>query len=233
LASRSPGAAIVLKNPWDVGRESQILADFPEAVIILVRRRVADIERSLAHALQRSSSSAYARALEPDTDGHRRYQQQLRSPVRRELLLQAYRMALRRRIYRLTKSVPALPIDRVALVSYDEFLSDPIAAAGWVGHIVDPPALALAFTRRAFSAPTRSAPSSALQRTLDRRWKTSWDLARSAQARAGILPAPWAVTDRRTRRRSLGSSRYRPITSTRATSHEPPRLTVSSEEAPS
>ena len=57
LAAEAPHATIVLKNPWEVGHESQLLADYPDARIILLRRRLADIERSIDKALPRAGSS--------------------------------------------------------------------------------------------------------------------------------------------------------------------------------
>jgi sulfotransferase family protein len=189
LAANAPHATIVLKNPWDLGCEAQILADFPDARIIILRRRLADIERSVARALLRTRSSAYARALEPDDEGHERYQRQIRSPWRRALLLGAYRWALRRRVYQLADSVRRLPLERVAVLSYDELRVDPEGGARWAEHLVDPRALAQAFTKHAFAERGVPAPSSAVQRALDRRWMRAWEELHEAQMRAGIVVA--------------------------------------------
>jgi sulfotransferase family protein len=216
LAAGAPAATVVLKNPWDVGHEADMLAAFPDAGIILLRRRLADIERSVGQALLRTSSSAYARALEPDDEGHARYQAQIQSPWRRRILVQAYRSALRRRVYRLTRSVRTLPLHRIALVSYDELRTDPEAAARWAGHLVDPEALARAFRRHAFAEQSVHAGSCAAQRALDRSWKGAWDDMRREQIFAGIVAPPWEDAMRHPARdpqRPSRSGRRRSVTS--------------------
>jgi hypothetical protein len=190
LAAAAPHAMVVLKNPWDVGREAQMLADFPGARIIIVRRRLADVEASLSRALARTTASAYARALDPDTAGHRRFQRHMASSWQRPLLLEGYRLALRGRACRLARSVRTLPIDRVALLSYDELREDPRAGAAWAAHLVDPDALAHAFTHRSFAENGDLAPSSALQDAIDRYWQRAWEEMRAAQVRASIITVP-------------------------------------------
>lgn len=190
LTAEAPGATVVLKNPWEVGHEAQMLRDFPDARIIILRRRMADIERSIAAALVRTSSSAYARALEPDEAGHLHYQRQIRSRRQRAMLLGAYRWALRAHVYRLAGSVGRLPPERIALLSYDELRADPGSGAAWAGHLVDPQALARAFARLAFEDRPVPVRSSIVHRILDRRWRRSWDAVRQAQVRAGILSSP-------------------------------------------
>jgi hypothetical protein len=191
LAAESPTATIVLKNPWEMGREARMLADFPGSTVLILRRRMADIERSMGRALLRAGSSdAYPRALGGDDEGNHRLAGILASRWQRTLLLSVLRLILRRRAWRLARSVRALPLDRVALLSYDEMRADPRAGAAWAGHLVDAGELAEAFTRHAFaerSAPTRSG---LVQRALDRRWARAWDEVRAAQIRAGVLTAP-------------------------------------------
>ncbi len=187
LAAAAPDACIVLKNPWDIGHEAEMLADFPDAAIILVRRRVADIERSLGDALTRSSTSAYARALEPDDRGHERYQTQIHSTWRRRALIGVYRWALRRGVYRLATRSAKLPPDRIALLSYDELRSDPRDGARWAGHLVDPARLADAFAEHAFAEQRERVPASVLQRALDLRWRAAWGDVRARQSSDGIL----------------------------------------------
>ncbi len=46
LRQDDPAAPVVLKNPWDFGHEDRILADFPDSKIVLLRRRLAERERS-------------------------------------------------------------------------------------------------------------------------------------------------------------------------------------------
>jgi hypothetical protein len=193
LAGEAPGAPIVLKNPWEVGREAQLLADHPQAAIILVRRRLADIERSTERALLRSSSSAYSRALDGDSDDYKRLQHLLGSRWRRPLLLNAQRLGLRRHAYQLAGSVLELPLGRVAFLSYDELRADPNAGAAWAAHLLDPQAFAKAFERHAFAERSPAAPSSIVHRAVDRRWREAWARARAAQVRAGVVPPPMAA----------------------------------------
>jgi hypothetical protein len=203
LAAEAPQATIVLKNPWEMGHEAQLLADFPDAGIIILLRRVADIERSIGKALLRASSSPYFRALEGDSERYHRLRRLLASRWKRRLLLRALRLVMRWRAHRLAASVPALPRDRVAFLSYDELRADPRAGAAWAGHLLDSQALAEAFSRHAFAEIAGPAPASMMQRMLDRRWRRAWDRARAQQLRAGILapttgavrtPESWAVT---------------------------------------
>jgi hypothetical protein len=187
LGAEASDATIVLKNPWEMGREARLLADFPDAGIIVLRRRLADIERSVGKALLRASSSPYFRALEGDSERFDRLQRLLASRWKRRLLLRVLRLVLRRRAYRLARSVSALPGDRVAFMSYDELRADPSAGAAWAAHLLEPQALAQAFTRHAFAETAAPAPSSMLQRAVDRRWSRAWEQARAAQVRSGIV----------------------------------------------
>jgi hypothetical protein len=190
LAAESPGAPIVLKNPWEVGREAQLLADFGHARIIILRRRLADIERSIERALLRSRFSEYSRALDGDSDDYKRLLRFLGSRWKRPLLLNAQRLGLRWHVRRLAASVLELPLARVAFLSYDELRADPRAGAAWAAHLLDPEALAEAFTKQAFAERGAPARSSLVHRALDRRWRDAWRRARAAQIRAGILAQP-------------------------------------------
>jgi hypothetical protein len=190
LAAEAPHGTIVLKNPWEVGHEAQLLADFPDARIILLRRRLADIERSVDKALLRASASPYFHALDGDSEHYRRLQRLLASRWRRPMLLRALRLVVRLRAYRLAGSVAQLPSERIAFLSYDELRADPKAGAAWAAHLLDPLALAEAFTRHAFAERSELERSSMVQRALDRRWKSAWERARAAQLRAGIVAPP-------------------------------------------
>lgn len=190
LAAEHPGATIVLKNPWDMGREAQLLADFPGARIVILRRRLADIERSGRRAVLGHSTGAYSRAVDGDGERYHQLQRLLASPWKRPLLLWGLRLAVRRQAFALARSVERLPADRVALLSFDEFQADPRAGAAWAAHLLDPDALAEAFARHAFTERLAPAPSSAVHRALDRRWARAWERARAAQVRAGIVAPP-------------------------------------------
>jgi hypothetical protein len=193
LAAEAPGVPVVLKNPWEVGHEARLLADHPQAAVILVRRRLADIERSIEKALLRSMSSAYSRALDGDSDDYNRLQRLLGSRWRRPLLLNAQRLGLRVHAYQLAGSVIELPLARVAFLSYDELRADPSAGAAWAAHLLDPQVLAEAFARHAFAERLTPARSSAVHRALDRRWRRAWERARAAQVLAGVVSPPMAV----------------------------------------
>jgi len=192
LASCAPHATVVLKNPWDLGREAQMLADFPDARIIILRRRVADVERSVGEALVRTSLSPYATALEGGDEGHERFHGHIESRWKRTLLLLGYRLALRRRVWRLAGSVRRLPADRIAVLSYDELRADPEAGAAWAAHIVEPHALAQAFAALAFEERIEPASSSLVHRALDRRWRRAWERVRAEQVRTRVLAPPGA-----------------------------------------
>ena len=199
LAAEAPDTVVVLKNPWDLGHEAQILKDFPDAAIIVLRRRLADVEASVANALLRARSSDYATALEADEQGHRRYQRHFGSRWRRPLQLLAYRLMLWRKVNRLADGVGRLPLDRVALLSYDELRADPEAGAAWAAHLLDPHALANAFRQHLFAERGVHTSASVVQRALDSRWRGSWATARQAQVRAGIiaLSSPSGATEAR------------------------------------
>jgi Sulfotransferase family len=187
LAAEAPHATVVLKNPWEVGHEAQLLADFPDARIIILRRRLADIERSVDKALLRASSSAYFRALDGESEHYHRVRRLLGSRWKRPLLLWVLRLVARRRAWRLAESVRELPLDQVAFLSYDELRADPKAGAAWAAHLLDPQALAEAFTKHAFAEQSAPAPSSMVQRALDRRLQRAWTQARAEQVQAGIV----------------------------------------------
>jgi hypothetical protein len=190
LAADAPGRAIVLKNPWEVGHEAKLLTDFPTARIIILRRRIADIERSMGKALVRASSSAYSRALESDSDQFRRLEKQLASRWRRRLLLRGLRLTVRGQAYRLCTSVRSLAPDRVAFLSYDELRADAANGAAWAAHVIDPDALAEAFSRHAFTERGTHVASTPMQRALDRRWRRTWREMRAIQVETGLLRPP-------------------------------------------
>jgi hypothetical protein len=187
LAAYAPHATVVLKNPWEVGHEGRILTDFPDAQIIILRRRVADIERSVDKALLRASSSAYFRALNGDSAHYHRLRRLLASRWKRRLLLWVLRMVTRRQVWNLAGSARRLPIDRVGFLSYDELRADPKMGAAWAAHLLNPDTLAEAFAKHAFAERDTPIPSSIVQRLLDLRWRRAWGQLRSAQVRASVV----------------------------------------------
>jgi len=199
LAAEAPAAPVVLKNPWDTGNEARILDDLPTATMIIVRRRVAEIEASVERALARlCSSNAYSHALSgAEGEPGRRLADIFASRWKRTLVLTLIRTVLRWRMFRLAGRVGALPLDRVAFVSYDELRVDAYGAAVWAAHLVDPASLAEAFTRHAFAESSAPVHSGLIQRALDRRWRRAWDRMRAAQVRVAVLPSPQTLPPER------------------------------------
>jgi hypothetical protein len=194
LRESDPAAIVVLKNPWDFGHEARILTDFPEAKIVLLRRRLADIERSAIDALTRiGSSTRYLRALTGDRKGDRFFESVLASASwKRAVLLSVLRWRLRLKVLRLSHAVGRLPRHRVAYLSYDELRSNAQAGASWAAHIVEPARLAEAFDRRVF-AERRTAATSAsgwITNAFDALWNRAWQRARAAQVRERVLEPP-------------------------------------------
>ncbi|MGI5519983.1 sulfotransferase [Micromonospora sp. CA-259024] len=188
----APGTTVVLKNPFDLGHEKRLLTDFPQARILLIRRRLGDVQGSTRQALARilRTPSGYTQALGADGIRPGRLARILSpGPVGRLLraLINGWMYV---RVLRLIRGVRGLPPDRIALVCYDELRADATAGAAWAAHLLDREALADAFTRRAFAQRGPAYSGSRLARWLDRRWERAWAAARDAQIRAGVLPVP-------------------------------------------
>lgn len=192
LSGGSPDTTVVLKNPWDTGQEARILADFPEAKILLIRRNLADVERSALRSMLRNTTEhPYLRAVRGDGAALNRIMDTvLGSAWLRAVAMKAVKEAMRHRVALLTRRSGRLPLDRVAFLSYDELRADPYRAAAWAGHILDPRALAEAFVHHAFSEHNSGAPMSRRVARLDRRWERAWQRARMAQVAAGVVPPP-------------------------------------------
>jgi hypothetical protein len=190
IVAASAPPVVVLKNPWDTGRERQLLREFPGARVLLVRRGVAAIEESSARALLRTrTSDGYLRALNGDkvvdqlVDG-------LSSPTKRRLILAVQRIGLRLGAVRLALTAPKLPPDRVAFVSYEELRADLPTATAWLAPVVDPAAFAHAFAGHAFPDPSSSPHGGFVARAIDRLWARAWAKGRQAQLTAGVLTGP-------------------------------------------
>jgi Sulfotransferase family len=191
LAAEAPGIPVILKNPWDTGQEARLLADFPTAGILLVRRNLPDLERSAIKAIERAvSARAYPLALDGVQDGKHWLDSIVASRWKKALLLRLTWMLLHGRVRRLSRSAASLPMDRVAFLSYDEMCEDPYRAATWAAHLIEPQTLAEAFIRHAFPERSAAAPGGKAVRRLDTLWNEGWRRARAMQLAAGVITGP-------------------------------------------
>jgi hypothetical protein len=191
LAAESGASVVVLKNPWDTGRERLLLDQLPTARVLLVRRAVADIEDSSRRALLRFlESDGYLRALMADDAGVRKLLAALANPWQRRLMLFAARWSLRIGAIRLARSAVRLPPDRVAYVCYEELRDDPATAAGWAAHLLDPAAFARAYTELVFPDCGPARRGGWTTRAIDAYWARAWRRARAAQVRRRVADDP-------------------------------------------
>src|SRR5215469_16219291 len=154
-------AMVVLKNPWDTGRERLLLDHFADSRVLLIRRRLGAIEDSQSRAWNRmATSSRYVRALIEDP--HRRAEMlgTILNPQARQRMIADFRRRVRRTAVRLARDAPKLPLDRVAFLSYDELRLDPHAGASWAAHIIDPGALGEAIAAQTFPEYNRASTRS-------------------------------------------------------------------------
>jgi hypothetical protein len=197
IAAESDTPLVVLKNPWDTGREKLLLRHFPDGRILLVRRSLGAIEDSAERALLRFlSSDGYLRALMGDDATVGKLLATLADPGRRRLLMFASRWRLRIKAVQLARTAPRLPLDRVAFICYDELRRDLPAGTGWVAHVLDPVAFGAAFTATAFPEQSPDRRRGWVVRLIDAYWARAWQRARTAQARAGVLSVPVPTVDR-------------------------------------
>lgn len=191
LASDSTDAVVVLKNPWDTGRERLLLDHLDGSQVLLVRRRLGAIEESVARAWERlATSTGYLRALMSDRRRAAELVARLLNPESRQEMVRDARRKTRRDALRLARGVSKLPLDRVAFLSYDELREDPQAGAAWAGHLVDPVALGKAVAAHTFPEYNRASRDGWVARAIDRYWARAWRRARTRQLNAGILPRP-------------------------------------------
>lgn len=180
---------VILKNPWDTGRETRLLRSFPTAKVVIMRRRLGAIQASWEQGLKRFAKSPdYLLAMTGNDLRIRLFLRALKWPVPRSVLLTVLRWDETARLARLLMTVRSLPVERVAFLSYDELKDDPEAAAAWAGHIVEPALLAAAFAESVdLRSSVREPRQGAIPTLLDRMWERAWTRAREAQVRAGIL----------------------------------------------
>jgi Sulfotransferase family len=184
-------AMVVLKNPWDTGRERLLLDHFADCHVLLIRRDLGAIEDSQNRALNRmATSNRYARSLIGDPHSRAEMLGALLNPQARQRMVGDFRHRVRRTAVRLGRDATRLPPDRVAFLSYDELRADPIAGASWAAHLVDPTALGETITAFGFPEYNTARPRGVTVRLIDWYWARAWRRARARQVRAGILTAP-------------------------------------------
>lgn len=184
-------ATVVLKNPWDTGREQLLLDHFAGSRVLLVRRSLSAIEDSQRRAWDRMATSyRYVRVLVGDTPRRAETLKSILDPVERQRTVRDARRKMRADAVRLARSVSKLPLDRVAFLSYDELRADPSAGASWAAHIVDPGAVGEAIAAHTFPEYNRVAAGSVAAKVIDWYWARAWRRARARQIRAGILALP-------------------------------------------
>jgi len=182
---------VVLKNPWDTTNEQLLLDSFPGSRVVLVRRGISAIEHSLRRAWERmATSNEYVQALIADPGLASYLVGVMVDPEARRQMVDDTRRKLRRDAVRLARSVSGLPLDRVALLSYDELRENPRAGAAWAAHLVDPDALARAVSTLSFPEYNRVRPDGWAVRAIDRYWARAWRQTRAKQVKAGIVPRP-------------------------------------------
>ncbi len=185
---------VVLKNPWDTGREQLLLDHFVDSRVILVRRELSAIEDSQSRAWNRmATSNRYVRAL--ISDPHRRAETlgAILDPQARQRMVRQARSKMRKDAVRLARGVSKLPADRVAFLSYDELRADAVAGASWAAHLVDPGALAQAVAAHTFPEYNLATAPTLWATLIDWYWARAWRRARDRQVRAGILARPRAA----------------------------------------
>ncbi len=191
LAGDGDAPAVVLKNPWDTGREQGLLDHVPSSQVLLVRRRLSAIEDSQARAWSRmATSNEYTRALIGDPEVADKIIGAVTDPRARQDLVRNTRRKLRRDAFRLARGVSKLPLERVAFLSYDELRDDPRAGAQWAAHVLDPESFAQAVAALTFPEYNRARPNSWAVGAVDRYWARAWRRARTKQVKAGVLTPP-------------------------------------------
>lgn len=194
LGEQDGSRAVVLKNPWDLGRERTLLELDPDSYVLLVRRSMPAVAASRRRALLRSATSAaYLSALTRHAPGVRISISAIRRPRSRAIIFACAGWAARVRVLVFLSRVRALPLDRVAFLSFDELQADGDGAK-WAAHVLDPERFGSALRRRLWkmeAAPTGRQPLADV--LVDRLWGWVWRRRRAAQLRA--LGEPWGRHD--------------------------------------
>jgi hypothetical protein len=183
LAAQDGVGAVVLKNPWDFGRERTLLDLDPNAYILLVRRSMPAVTASRRRALRRyGTSDAYISALTRHAPGVRIMVGAMRRKRSRAMILASAGWAARLRVLVFLVRAPALPLDRVAFLSFDELQASDDGAE-WAAHILDPERFSRALRARLWNMEaSANAERSLPDALIDRLWERVWKRLRAAQA---------------------------------------------------
>lgn len=185
---------VVLKNPWDTGRERLLLDHFAASRVLLIRRDLSAILESQNRAWNRmATSNRYVRSLVGDPHLRAEMLGTILNPQARQRMVRDFRRRVTRTTLRLARQARKLPPDRVAFLSYDELRADPHAGASWAAHIIDPAALGEAIAAHAFpeyNRPSRLGLTAGglTVGVIDWYWARAWRRARARQVKAGIIP---------------------------------------------
>ncbi|WP_020518735.1 sulfotransferase [Catelliglobosispora koreensis] len=187
IGAEANADTVVLKNPWDTGKEGKLLDAFAGSRVIIVRRQLSAIENSLSRAWERmASNNAWVQALMDNPDFAAQIGAVLADPEARAKMVDDSRAKMRADAKSLADSVASLPLDRTAFVSYDELRADPRAGAAWLSHLLDADAFAASVSANTFPEFNQTSSDD----ELDTYWADSWNKVRQQQIEAGILTAP-------------------------------------------
>jgi hypothetical protein len=196
LAAQAGGAVVVLKNPWDLGREQALLRLDATACVILLRRPLPVVTASRRRALERyASSDAYLSALMRNDVAARRFHSAIRRRRSRRAILLSADWGARGRLLVFLARSRKLPLDRVAFLSFDE-LRGGSDGARWASHILDAERFTQALRGRVWEMADRPGTKAAWSDVLlDRLWARVWSRRRAEQAAVGLCLTQGRVID--------------------------------------
>jgi hypothetical protein len=183
VSKGDPRQRVVMKNPWDVANEAQLLQAFPSSRLILLRRPLPEIEASTRRAFwRRRTDFNYILALFGRSWLGPFWVWCLSGPFRLRAAYVVDVWRIRFRVLRGARNLRRLPLSRVALLDYDELSRSPSQAARWASSLVDADRFAHAFAARLLQS---NAPCptdrSAIAHAIDLYWRREWDRARQKQ----------------------------------------------------
>lgn len=188
IAADAENPVVVLKNPFDVGREQVLLDAFPGSRLIMLRRGLGAIEHSLGRAWARmATSNEWVQALVGGPEYAGDFVATVTDPVKREAMVASSVEKMREQALEIARDAEKLPLERTAFLSYDELRSNPAEGAAWAAHLLDAGAFAAAVTELTFPEYHSERSSDPVTRAIDDQWEESWRQVRAKQREAGIL----------------------------------------------
>ncbi len=187
LAAADASGVVVLKNPWDLGREHELLALDAGTRVILVRRPLPVITASRRRALARyASSDAYLSALMRHDSAARMFHSAIRRRRSRRAIIASADWGARARLLIFLARSRKLPLDRVAFLSFDE-LAQGADGGRWVSHILDAEHFTDALRGRIWAMDRAGASAAMPDVLLDRLWARVWSRRRAEQVARGLV----------------------------------------------